>query len=157
MPALVALTGASGFIGRAILQKLVKRGYNVRALVRKPQPDTESVQWIQGDLSNTAALHELAKDAFAIIHCAGQVRGNSLETFVQTNVEGTKNLVRAAINQTVKPRFPPHFFFSRQTARNSLGMQKASKWPNNPWPNTQVICNGQPFARLRFMGLATRK
>jgi nucleoside-diphosphate-sugar epimerase len=105
MPAVVALTGASGFIGRAILQKLVKRGYKVRALVRKPQPDTESVQWIQGDLSNTAALQELVKDVFAIIHCAGQVRGNSLETFVQTNVEGTKNLVCAATDQTAKPRF----------------------------------------------------
>jgi nucleoside-diphosphate-sugar epimerase len=105
MPALVALTGASGFIGRAILKKLVKRGYKVRALVRKPQPDTESVQWIQGDLSNTAALQELVKDVVAIIHCAGQVRGNSLEAFVHTNVEGTKNLVCAATDQAAKPRF----------------------------------------------------
>lgn len=105
MPGLVALTGASGFIGRAILQKLVRRGYKVRALVRKPQRGTESVQWIYGDLSNSAALHELVKNTIAIIHCAGQVRGNSLDTFVQTNVEGTKNLVRAATEQAVKPRF----------------------------------------------------
>jgi nucleoside-diphosphate-sugar epimerase len=105
MPVLVALTGASGFIGHAILQRLVKHGHKVRALVRKPQPDTKSVQWIQGDLNNVAALHELVKGVSAIIHCAGQVRGNSFETFAQTNVEGTKNLVRAATDQTVKPRF----------------------------------------------------
>ncbi len=106
MPGLVALTGASGFIGRVILQKLVNCGYKVRALVRKPQPDTESVHWIQGDLSNnTAALRTLVQDAFAIIHCAGRVRGNSLETFIQTNVEGTRNLVRVATDQAIKPRF----------------------------------------------------
>lgn len=106
MPELVvALTGASGFIGSAILQKLVKCRYQVRALGRKPQQDTESVKWIQGDLSNTAALHKLVKNAFAIIHCAGQVRGNSLDTFVQTNVEGTKNLLRAALDQVERPRF----------------------------------------------------
>ncbi len=106
MPELVvALTGASGFIGSAILQKLVKCRYQVRALGRKPQQDTESVKWIQGDLSNTAALHKLVKNAFAIIHCAGQVRGNSLDTFAQTNVEGTKNLLRAALDQVERPRF----------------------------------------------------
>ena len=106
MPELVvALTGASGFIGSAILQKLIKCRYQVRALGRKSQPDTESVKWIQGDLSNTAALRKLVKNAFAIIHCAGQVRGNSFETFAQTNVEGTKNLLRAALDQVEKPRF----------------------------------------------------
>lgn len=105
MPELVALTGASGFIGSAILQKLVQCKYEVRALGRKPQQDTELVKWIQGDLNNTAALRKLVKDAFAVIHCAGQVRGNSLEAFTQTNVDGTKNLLRVTRDQAVRPRF----------------------------------------------------
>lgn len=101
----VALTGASGFIGSAILQKLVQCRFKVRALGRRPQQDTESVKWIQGDLNNTVALRNLVKNAFAIIHCAGQVRGNSLKTFAQTNVEGTKNLLCAALDQVEQPRF----------------------------------------------------
>ena len=114
MPELVALTGASGFIGSAILQKLVECKYKVRALGRKPQQDTESVNWIQGDLSNTAALRELVKDVFAIIHCAGQVRGSSLEAFTKTNVDGTKNLLSAALDQGARPRF---LFISSLAAR----------------------------------------
>jgi nucleoside-diphosphate-sugar epimerase len=48
------------------------------------------------------------------VHCAGQVRGRSLEDFAHTNVEGTRNLVRAAIQQDSPPRF---LFISSLAAR----------------------------------------
>ena len=48
---------------------------------------------------------DLVKDASAVVHCAGQVRGSSLEDFVHTNVEGTSNLLHAVAQQTTPPRF----------------------------------------------------
>jgi nucleoside-diphosphate-sugar epimerase len=105
MAGLVALTGATGFIGQVVLHKLVASGYDVRALARKPIANCASVKWVHGDLSSTTALHELVKDSIAVIHCAGVVRGSSLEYFLHTNVEGTFNLVRAATAQAIKPRF----------------------------------------------------
>ncbi len=105
MSSLVALTGASGFIGQEILKCLVKDGYQVRALVRKPRISTDDIEWIHGDLNNKDALGRLVKDASAIIHCAGAVKGRSLESFVAPNVTGTINLIAAAAAQNSKPRF----------------------------------------------------
>jgi nucleoside-diphosphate-sugar epimerase len=101
----VAVTGATGFIGHALLQSLIERGWKIKALTRYPRADNESTQWIEGDLDNSDALSRLVKDVFAVIHCAGQVRGSSLEDFVHTNVEGTRNLLRASAQQTTPPRF----------------------------------------------------
>ena len=114
MPGSVAVTGATGFIGGALLRALVKEGWKVRALTRRPRPDTESTQWIEGDLDNPEALRNLVKDVSAVVHCAGQVRGRSLEDFVHTNVEGTRNLMRASIQQDSPPRF---LFISSLAAR----------------------------------------
>ncbi|MDH5552815.1 MAG: NAD-dependent epimerase/dehydratase family protein [Nitrosomonas sp.] len=105
MPGLVALTGATGFIGREILRNLVSNGYHVRALARKPRKDEVSIHWILGDLNNKTALHQLVEGVDAVIHCAGSVRGSSLEEFVRTNVDGTSNLVHAAEQQAIAPRF----------------------------------------------------
>jgi nucleoside-diphosphate-sugar epimerase len=102
---LVAVTGATGFIGRALLQSLIKEGWTVRALTRCPQADDEFTQWIEGDLDDLDALRRLVKGAVAVVHCAGRVRGSSLKDFVHTNVEGTGNLVRASMEQSSPPRF----------------------------------------------------
>ena len=85
---LVAVTGATGFIGSILLRSLIEKGWKVRALTRRYQSGDEATQWIKGDLDNLAALQALVKGASAVVHCAGQVRGDSLESFVHTNVEG---------------------------------------------------------------------
>lgn len=102
---LVAVTGATGFIGSVLLKSLIKKGWKVRALTRSPRVDDEFTQWIEGDLDNLSALRSLVKGASAVVHCAGQVRGSALEDFVHSNVEGTGNLVRASIQQISPPRF----------------------------------------------------
>ncbi|MBA4142628.1 MAG: NAD(P)-dependent oxidoreductase [Nitrosospira sp.] len=102
---LVAVTGATGFIGHALLQALIREGWKVRALTRRRRADDEFTQWIEGDLDNFDALRSLVKDVIAVVHCAGQVRGSSLEDFVHTNVQGTGNLLRVLAQQAVPPRF----------------------------------------------------
>lgn len=101
----MALTGASGFIGKTLLQRLTDAGWQVRALTRKPRSPYKNTQWILGDLEDAAALQELVRDAVAIIHCAGVVRGNSAAAFTATNVHGTVNLVAAALHRSEPPRF----------------------------------------------------
>jgi len=92
----VAITGATGFIGRRILQALLERGIAVRALTRRPAARLAGVTWVQGALEDKAALAQLVHGASAVIHCAGQVRGRSRAVFQHCNVEGTVRLVRAA-------------------------------------------------------------
>jgi nucleoside-diphosphate-sugar epimerase len=62
------------------------------------------MEWIQGDLFDDTALQQLLRDADAVIHCAGAVRGNSQQQFSRTNVEGTRHLLEVAQAQTTRPR-----------------------------------------------------
>ncbi|MEN8260807.1 MAG: NAD-dependent epimerase/dehydratase family protein, partial [Pseudomonadota bacterium] len=89
MSKLVALTGASGFIGSALLNALIDKGWHVRALTRRPRNNSNSVEWIHGDLGNKRALKRLVDNAIAVVHCAGAVRGNSKAHFDLNNAEGT--------------------------------------------------------------------
>jgi len=116
MPGIAAVTGATGFIGKPLLRALNRNTWKVRALTRKPQADENNLEWIIGDLQNKQALHALVNNVDVIIHCAGQVRGNSLKQFLQSNSEGTENLVKVAITQNKKPRF---LFISSLAARES--------------------------------------
>jgi len=114
MPGLVAVTGATGFIGRALTGALLETGRHVRALGRRVPPDQGSIEWMAGTLEDKAVLSRLVNGADAVIHCAGQVRGHSARQFVRTNVEGTANIVRASAAQNPLPRF---LFVSSLAAR----------------------------------------
>lgn len=106
MPKLVAITGATGFIGSVLIKKLVQDNWAVRALTRTARfSDNESIQWIEGDLNNSIALHQLVDGVPYVIHCAATVRGNAFDTFAQTNIEGTQNVLRAIIEQQQFSRF----------------------------------------------------
>lgn len=104
MSKLVALTGASGFIGGALLEAISEKGWRVRALSRRPQKNSESVEWLCGELDDKDALAQLVKGAFAVIHCAGAVRGNSAAAFNHTNVQGTEKLIEVSVQQSPQPR-----------------------------------------------------
>jgi nucleoside-diphosphate-sugar epimerase len=104
MPDVVAVTGATGFIGKHILASLIASGLRVRALSRQNRPSNSEIQWITGDLADQKALNDLVKGADIVIHCAGLVRGNNYEVFEQTNVTGTENLIQALHDQNLVPK-----------------------------------------------------
>lgn len=100
---IVAVTGATGFIGHVLVQKLIQNGWFVRALTRiSRSSNSKSLQWIQGDLNNLTALRHLIDDAAFVVHCAATVRGGSFQEFSDTNIKGTKNLL-CAITQKKQP------------------------------------------------------
>jgi nucleoside-diphosphate-sugar epimerase len=82
MRGVVALTGATGFIGSAIARKLVKEGWRVRALIRAPARRARlegiSIQWVHGTLENIEQLESLVGDADAVVHCAAALRWRKL-------------------------------------------------------------------------------
>lgn len=100
----IAVTGATGFIGRALLPALQATGDHARVLVRRPagNPFAPDVQMQQGDLDDTAALAALTAGADAVIHLAGYAHAAStpsaaeLERHRRFNFEGTQNLFRHA-------------------------------------------------------------
>ena len=101
------LTGATGFIGGRMAQRLVAEGYQVRCLVR-PGSDTSlletlDVELATGDLSSTSSLTRAAKGCRYVVHCGARVSdwGTAAE-IAATNVQGTRNLLEAAANATVR-------------------------------------------------------
>jgi len=100
----IALTGATGFLGSAVLHRLIFEGHAVKALTRRPQPDRPGVEWVAGDLADAAALDTLADGADAVIHVAGAVNAPDRQAFAAANVTGTA-MTLAAAERAAAPRF----------------------------------------------------
>ena len=97
----VAITGATGFVGGAVVRRLLRRGHDLRALVRDPERagrlrDMGSVQFVAGDLDDTAALRGLMAGADAAVHLVGIITESAGQTFECIHVEGTARVVAAA-------------------------------------------------------------
>lgn len=92
----IALTGATGFVGGVLLDRLVADGYRVRALTRRAQPARRAVTWIDGALDDAAALRSLMTGSDAVIHVAGVVNAPDRAGFEAGNITGTMALVDAA-------------------------------------------------------------
>lgn len=100
----IAVTGATGFVGQALLDRAARAGVEVRALTRRPQEPRPGVEWVKGDLDARAALTRLVTGAEAVIHVAGVVNAPDAAGFEHGNVTGTLNVIEAALAAGV-PRF----------------------------------------------------
>lgn len=124
MVAPVALTGATGFVGQAVLDEASRRGVPVRALTRRPQAPRDGVTWIAGDLDDAAALATLTDGADAVLHIAARTTAPDAAAFAAANVAGTAAVVAAAEAGGAR-RF---VFVSSLSAREpALSMYGASK------------------------------
>ncbi len=88
----IALTGATGFVGRNLLKELLSQGYQVNALTRKEQSPEQGVNWISGDLQNEVALKALLQDCDALINVAGLIKAKSADEFMDANAHAVTRL-----------------------------------------------------------------
>jgi dihydroflavonol-4-reductase len=89
----------------------VQKGYGIRAIRRStrlplfiPAAVFNNVEWIEGDVLDTALLEDAMEGADAVIHCAAKVSfvpAEQREMF-KTNIEGTANVVNAALLKNIK-------------------------------------------------------
>jgi nucleoside-diphosphate-sugar epimerase len=97
---LIALTGATGFIGQHLLHELPKRGYRLRVLLRRPSVvPLESASAIIGDLARPQNMTAALADVDAVIHSAGlanAMSGLPEDDYRTLNTEATIALARAA-------------------------------------------------------------
>ena len=97
---LIALTGATGFIGQFLLQELPKRGYRLRVLLRRPSVvPMESASAVVGDLARPQNMAAALADVDAVIHSAGlahAMSGLPEDDYRLLNTEATLALARAA-------------------------------------------------------------
>jgi len=106
MAGTVFVTGASGFVGEAVVQELLERGYEVNALVhRRPIVSAAGrVHSIDGDLFDTKVLEKGMRGASAVIHLVGIIFENRFSgvTFERMHLEATESVIDAAKTAGVK-------------------------------------------------------
>lgn len=144
MPSIIAVTGATGFIGNNLCRRLLTEGFGVRALVRSSTAaqalKQDGVELIQGTLDNRASLVALADGAAAAIHLAGSVRGATQEQFDRVNVEGVRQLLKVLESADAPPplllmsslaaREPQLSFYATSKRRGEQVLQQEAKHVN---------------------------
>ena len=102
-PTTVAVTGAGGSLGGALVRRLLRNGNQVKALARKEADVSRlrklGAETVRGDVRETAALEELARDSRVVFHLAAWMGSPFDEELARAvNVGGTENVVQAASN-----------------------------------------------------------
>ena len=97
---LIALTGATGFIGRHLLRVLPARGYRVRVLLRRPsEVPPEASSAVIGDIASPRNMADALRGVDAVIHSAAiahAMSGRPEDDYRTINTEATIGLARAA-------------------------------------------------------------
>lgn len=103
----IALTGATGFVGRHVVSRLLSRGYRIHTLVRDPQKlatkDTH-LKPVVGDLFDDHAIEELLRGCDAVVHLVGIIMEKPAagQTFQRVHVEATQRLLTAVKHAGIK-------------------------------------------------------
>jgi len=121
----VALTGATGFVGQAVLDEADRRGMTVRALTRRPQAARKGVHWVTGSLENTAALSALVRRADAVLHVAGLTNAPDAAGFNHANVGGTQAVLAATRDAGVQRFVFVSSLSAREPQLSAYGNSKA--------------------------------
>ncbi|MBL4571920.1 MAG: NAD-dependent epimerase/dehydratase family protein [Gammaproteobacteria bacterium] len=103
----ILLTGATGFIGLALCYRLIKEDFDVRVLLRSPSkatllPPLLIAEQVLGDLHNQQSLLEACAGVDTILHLAGVAHVSDTKGGDDTNVIGSENLLKAALEKKVR-------------------------------------------------------
>jgi uncharacterized protein YbjT (DUF2867 family) len=121
----LAMTGATGFVGKATVRQAVEAGWKVRALTRRPQDHRLGVTWIPGALDNKDSLAELAAGSDVAMHIAGVENVPTRADFDAGNATATANVVDAARGAGVRRFVHVSSLAAREPDLSNYGWSKA--------------------------------
>ncbi|RZV43728.1 MAG: NAD-dependent epimerase/dehydratase family protein [Acidimicrobiales bacterium] len=101
----IALTGATGFVGSGVLDLLLEQGYQVRCLVRRGSRHKmvmhRNSYWVEGGLADWEGLGELVDGADVVLHMAGLITARTKSDYEEVNSIAVDTLARAAYKANV--------------------------------------------------------
>jgi nucleoside-diphosphate-sugar epimerase len=132
------VTGATGFIGSHLVERLMRDGVEVRCLVRCPRRAAalraRGATLVAGDVTDPSSLRAAVADADVVHHLAGLTLAFNFRDFLRVNAAGTANLAAAC----ARVETPPVLVYvssvaaagpSRLTARAPRRRAPVSHWP----------------------------
>ena len=126
----VFVTGATGFVGRTVIQALRAEGYVVRCLVRRGSErdlrGVEAIERVEGDVLSPQTLEEGMAGCDAVVHLVGIIREHvpTNTTFYRVHVQGTGNVVAAAASVGVRRYIHMSALGAREGARSRYHQTK---------------------------------
>ena len=105
---LVLVTGATGFVGSAIVRAFLAEGFPVRALVRAESPRDNlaglPIESVEGDVCDADAVARAMAGVRYVAHAAGDYRlwARNPDAIVRTNVEGTRTVMQQALSAGIE-------------------------------------------------------
>lgn len=141
----VLVTGASGFLGKAIVLKLLEQGRQVRGLCRRPQPDLEArgVEMVYADLADAPAARLACQGCLTVFHVASKVGvWGKYREFHDSNVQGTQAIVNGCrdflVQKLIYTSTPSVVFNGSDLAGASESLPYGEDIPS-PYPATKAI------------------
>lgn len=133
----IFVTGATGFVGHAVLQRLCAEGHIVRCLVRRgSEADLRglgAIARIEGDILTRRGLEEGMAGCDAVIHLVGIIREHRATnvTFERVHTEGTRNVLEAAKAAGIR----------RYVHMSALGTRRgaASRYHRTKWAAEEAV------------------
>ncbi|MCO6509534.1 MAG: NAD-dependent epimerase/dehydratase family protein [Aridibacter famidurans] len=101
----IFVTGATGFVGKNLVERLVEDGYKDIVCLTRSKSDSASapgVTWVEGDLLDPPGYAEWMQDASAVLHLAAATGNASSKEHHRVNLEGTRVLIRACSDAGVE-------------------------------------------------------
>ena len=106
---LVTVFGGSGFVGRHVVRELAKRGYRVRAAVRRPHlanflrpmGDVGQVQVVQANIRYRPSIANALKDADAVVNATGILTQSGSQSFTAMHAQGPKSIAELAAKEGI--------------------------------------------------------
>lgn len=143
----VLITGATGLVGGHLLQSFVQKNIPVRAIYHhtKPQLESENIEWVQADILDILSVEEVLDGMQQVYHCAALVSYDPKDKYAlyKSNVEGTANIVNAAINSTVEK-------LVHVSSVSSLGRLRENELVNETMEWTKETSNSE-YGRTKYL------
>lgn len=123
MKPLVAITGATGFVGREVVKQARADGYPVRAILRDPKARID-VERFHGNVLYAPSLDGAFEGVKCVIHLVGIIHAWKENTFERAHVEATRNVLEAAKKAGVKRYLHMSALGTRPNARSRYHQTK---------------------------------
>ena len=145
---MILVTGATGFLGSYLLRQLLHAGEReVLALKRKDSPMglvsdiADQVRWVEGDILDILRMDEVMQGVQKVYHCAAMISLNSKDAkrMKQINVEGTANVVNAALVSGVKKFLHVSSIAAIGRTKPQQHINENSKWERSPYNSNYSI------------------
>ena len=157
----ILVTGGGGFVGKAVIERLLRRGDQVTSLGRSPQPELEKlgVTVVQADLADKDAVAQCCVGKDAVFHVAAKAGvWGSPESFVNANVIGTRNILegcrRHKVPWLVHTSTPSVVFNGNEFTGEDESLPYGSNWLCH-YAETKAIAEREVLAANGKEGLST--